>query len=332
VTLMSIRELRVSLPVEGELRPVLRGLDLELDAGESLGLVGESGSGKSMTARAIARSLPAGAQVTGDIAFDGSSVLGLSGRALRAFQAREIGMVFQDPRAHLNPVRTVGDFLTEAMVINHGMARRVAQDRAVGLLREVGIDDGARRLRQYPHELSGGLLQRVMIAGAIACEPRLLLADEPTTALDVSTQSEVVAVLDELRREHGVALLFITHDLELAAAICDRTAVMYAGKVVEARDSDALYRNPRHPYSAGLMAARPEVERSVPRLRAIPGRPRAAFEVTGGCAFADRCPHTVDSCRTVDPPLEELSGGDVRCLRARELATARIPLCGEAER
>jgi peptide/nickel transport system ATP-binding protein len=320
MTLLSINDLRVALPVDGEHRTVLRGVDLDLDAGESLGLVGESGSGKSMTARAVVRSLPLGAQATGQVVFDGTSVLGLSGRALRAYQARELAMVFQDPRVHLNPVRTIGDFLTEAMIINTGMSRRAATARAVGLLSDVGIDDGLRRLRQYPHELSGGLLQRAMIASALACEPRLLLADEPTTALDVSTQSEVVAVLDELRREHGVALLFITHDLELAAAICDRTAVMYAGKVVEVRPSEELHTAPRHPYSAGLIAARPEIDRSVPRLRAIPGRPRAAFEVNAGCAFADRCPRYIDPCRTTDPPALEVDGGTVRCLRAREEA------------
>ena len=187
-------------------------------------------------------------------------------------------------------------------------------------LAQVGIEDGARRLRQYPHELSGGMLQRAMIAAAFLMEPRLLLADEPTTALDVTTQAEVMAILDELRRELGLAMIFITHDLELAAAICDRTAVMYAGQIVEMRDSSLLHGDPLHPYTAALGAARPDIGQTAARLRAIPGRPLSAFEAPREeCAFAPRCAHARETCRRAAPGLFALDGGESRCVRAREL-------------
>src|SRR4029079_6749090 len=182
------------------------------------------------------------------------------------------GIVFQDPRAHVNPVRRIGDFMTEALRTNHGVSNDEAQRRSVGLLAEVGVPDGERRLRQYPHELSGGLLQRGMIATALLTEPKLLLADEPTTALDVTTQSEVMAILDELRRERGLAMLFITHALELAAAVCDRTCVMYAGSIVEQQSSAGLNADPLHPYTAALLAARPPLDATAARLAPRPGR------------------------------------------------------------
>jgi peptide/nickel transport system ATP-binding protein len=197
---------------------------------------------------------------------------------------------------------------------------REAEDRAVELLDAVGIPDGRRRLAQYPHELSGGLLQRVMIAAALLTEPRLLLADEPTTALDVTTQAEVMAILDDLRRELGLAMLFITHNLELAAAVCDRTVVMYAGQVVEVRSSSLLHTDPLHPYTAALAAARPDIASTADRLRAIPGRPLSAFEAPAdACAFAPRCPHARDVCLDGRPPLLDLDGGSSRCVRAEEL-------------
>jgi oligopeptide/dipeptide ABC transporter ATP-binding protein len=229
-------------------------------------------------------------------------------------------MVFQDPRAHVNPVRRIGDFMTEALRTNQDLPADEARHRAITMLGQVGIEDGDRRLRQYPHELSGGMLQRVMIAAALLTGPRLLLADEPTTALDVITQSEIVAILDDLRRDYGLAMLFITHDLELAAAICDRTAVMYAGQIVEVRSSARLHDDPLHPYTAALAAARPDIAGTVGRLRAIPGRPLSAFEAPSGeCAFAPRCAHVQDACRLRPPPLIGLAGGLSRCIRAHEL-------------
>jgi len=317
--LLQVDGLTVRLEVRGAQRAVLRDVALTVREGEALGLVGESGSGKSMTARAIDRLLPRGAEVEGSIEFGGRDVHALSGADLRRYR-NQVAMIFQDPRAHVNPVRRIGDYMTEALRTNLGVSAAEASKRASDMLSQVGIDGGARRLRQYPHELSGGMLQRVMIAAALLTEPRLLLADEPTTALDVTTQAEVMAILDGLRREFGLAMLFITHDLELAAAICDRTAVMYAGQIVEVRESGRLHDDPLHPYTAALSAARPDITRAAGRLRAIPGRPLSAFEAPPGeCAFAPRCPHAQDACRAGVPPVIELNGGLSRCVRSREL-------------
>jgi oligopeptide/dipeptide ABC transporter ATP-binding protein len=199
-----------------------------------------------------------------------------------------------------------------------------ARTRAIELLADVLVDDPERRLGQYPHELSGGLLQRVMIAAALSTEPRLLLADEPTTALDVTTQAEVMAILDEQRRERGLSLLFVTHDLDLAAAVCDRITVMYAGSVVETQPGPRLCEKPIHPYSRALLAARPSVEATGRRQAAIPGRPLSSFEAPDGCAFADRCAYVEPACRETTPPVLELEGALVRCRRAQELADERV--------
>jgi oligopeptide/dipeptide ABC transporter ATP-binding protein len=317
--LLDVSGLTVRLPVDGVQQAVLRDVSLTVRAGEAVGLVGESGSGKSMTARAIDRLLPPGALVEGQIRYRGRDVSELAGAELRAFRTK-VAMIFQDPRAHVNPVRRIGDFLTEALRTNLRMPAAYTRRRAVDMLAQVGIEDGERRLRQYPHELSGGMLQRVMIAAALLTDPQLLLADEPTTALDVTTQAEVMAILDNLRREYGLAMLFITHDLELAAALCDRTVVMYAGQIVEVRNSALLHDDPLHPYTAALAAARPDIERMAARLRAIPGRPLSAFEAPADeCAFAPRCSHASDDCRAAVPELIALDGGLSRCIRAAEL-------------
>jgi peptide/nickel transport system ATP-binding protein len=233
--LLGLEHLRVTLPAREGSVTVLRDVSLELGEGEALGLVGASGSGKTMTARAILRLLPPGAEASGAIRFAGRSVLEMEGEQLLRYRAGEVAMIFQDPRTHINPVRRIGDFLTEALVLTQGRSRTQATETVTRLLGETGVDEPERRLRQYPHELSGGQLQRVMIAAALACEPKLLIADEPTTALDVTTQSEVMAMLDEVRRARGLALLFITHDLDLAAAVCERTVVMREGAIVNER-------------------------------------------------------------------------------------------------
>jgi oligopeptide/dipeptide ABC transporter ATP-binding protein len=328
--LLTVRDLHLDLPIDGQLKRVLHDVSLDILPGEAVGLVGESGSGKSLTARSIARLLPRGAVLDGEIRFDGTSVTDLRGAALRRHRARSVSMIFQDPRAHTNPVRSIGDFLTEALIKELGVPGAEARRRAVRTLGEVGIADGERRLHQYPHELSGGMLQRVMIASALLAEPRLILADEPTTALDVTTQSEVIAILDELRRERGLALLFITHDLELAAAVCDRSAVMYAGSIVELQTSDCLNTDPLHPYSAALMAARPSVEVTTRRLVAISGRPLSAFEAPSGCAFAGRCPHREQRCVDSAQTLRPFSAGLVRCCRAEELRGHLVDALEEA--
>jgi oligopeptide/dipeptide ABC transporter ATP-binding protein len=317
--LLAVDQLTVRLPVEGQQKLVLHGISLDIHPGESLGLVGESGSGKSMTARAVDLLLPPGAAVEGSVKFDGREVSSLGGNDLKSFRG-QVAMIFQDPRAHVNPVRRIGDFMTEALCSNHGVAKSKARARAVDALAQVGIENGERRLQQYPHNLSGGLLQRVMIAAALLTEPRLVLADEPTTALDVTTQAEVMAILDDLRREFGLAVLFITHDLDLAAAVCDRTAVMYAGQIMEVRDSARLHDDPLHPYTAAIGAARPDMTHSAHRLRAIAGQPLSAFDAPADeCAFAPRCPHAQEVCRSARPSLLDLDGGLSRCARALEL-------------
>ncbi|MFI6582926.1 ABC transporter ATP-binding protein [Embleya sp. NPDC050493] len=299
--LLEIGALRLDLPIDGTPRTVVHRADVTVAEGEAIALVGESGSGKSLTARSVLRLLPPGAQVHGTLCFAGESIPDMTRTRLRAYRASEVAMVFQDPRAHINPARGVGDFLIEGLTTACGMSAPDARRKVAGILREVGITDAERRMRQRPWELSGGLLQRVMIAAALAAEPRLLLADEPTTALDVTTQEEVMAIIAEAREARGLAMLFITHDLELAAAVCDRVVVMYAGSTVEQVPAAALHEGTAHPYTRALLASRPAVGGPRAELRAISGRPLSGFEVPPGCAFAPRCPRAEQRCRAERP-------------------------------
>lgn len=318
VPVASIRDLSIECVTKVGMREVVRSANLEIQAGEAVGLVGESGSGKSMTARTLIRMLPRGASVRGQAEFDGADVLAMRGRALRPYRASQVAMIFQDPRAHINPVRRIGDFMTEGLR-HAGVGRAEAVATALELLESIRVRNAENVLQQYPHQLSGGMLQRVMIAAAIALSPRLLLADEPTTALDVTTQAEVIGILDNLRRERNMALLFITHDLELAEAICDRTVVMYAGRSVEMQPATDLYSRPLHPYTAGLLRSRPTISQTQKRLTALPGWPVAAFEAPTGCAFADRCHFVEPACRQEEQTLRSVGGGLVACRRAEEL-------------
>ncbi|MEV5979818.1 ABC transporter ATP-binding protein [Streptomyces sp. NPDC052114] len=302
MTLLDITDLTVHLP--GAARPVLDEVSLHVAPGEVVGLVGESGSGKSTTAKAAIGLLPPGATATGSVDFAGTDVLALTGERLRAHRAGPVAMVHQDPRAALNPVRRIGDFLTE---------RGATRARAAELLEAVGLSEPRRRLRQRPHELSGGMLQRVVIAGALAAEPRLLLADEATSALDVTTQAEILALLRTLRATRDLGLLLITHDLHLAAAYCDRVYVMYAGRVVEQRTAKALFTTPSHPYTQGLLSCSPTLTESHP-LTPIPGRPPSLSDSFEGCAFVTRCDRAEPSCETQRPQPERLEdGGTVNC-------------------
>lgn len=321
--LLDIRNLHLTLDTARPPRALVQDLSLTVAPGESVGLVGESGSGKSLTVKAAMRLLPASIGAEGTIDFDGSSVMRMSRRQLSRYRSADVAMIHQDPRTHTNPLRTIGDFLVEGVVSTGQMSRSEASERACVLLAEMGIDDGPRRMRQYPHQLSGGLLQRVMIAMTLLHEPRLLLADEPTTALDVTVQSEVMAIMVEQVRERGLGLLFITHDLDLAAAVTDTLVVMYAGAVVERGAAGDLYRQPRHPYTAALLASRPSTTK-VKRLVSIPGRPVAAFEVTAGCSFAARCPFATDVCRAERPALREIEGRRVACHRAEDIASSLV--------
>lgn len=265
--MLEVENLHASLITRYRQLDLLNGISFTLGQGESLGLVGESGSGKSLTTRAILRMLATGFQVRGEIRFNDESVLGMKRDRLRTYRAKDVGIIFQDPRAHINPVHTVGDFLTEALVRDRGLPLKEVTRDAVQLLDEVGVRNAEHRLTQYPHELSGGLLQRVMIASVLLAEPKLLLADEPTTALDVTAQSDVMAIIEEQRQARGMSMLFITHDLELANACCDRLAVMYGGEIVE--QGAHVYDNPSHPYTQELLAARPSITERFDRLPSL---------------------------------------------------------------
>ncbi|GAA3653397.1 ABC transporter ATP-binding protein [Nocardioides ginsengisoli] len=315
--LLTIEDLSVRLRTDVESRPILDGVSLTCGSGEIVGLVGESGSGKSVTLRATLGLLPGSAAAEGSIRVDGTEVLGARAADIHRVRAHTASMVFQDPRAHTNPIQRIGDFLTDGLRVVRGMSRRAANDVALGLLQEVGLPDPERHLRQYPHELSGGMLQRVMIATALAGEPRLLLADEPTTALDVTTQAEIVALLSRLRRDRGLSIVFVTHDLDLAVALCDRILVMYAGRVVESAPSSQLSLTPRHPYTAALFASRPTADRA--ELVAIPGRPLSLYDVPTGCAFAERCALADERCRTERPEEAGAAGNTVACHHAPAL-------------
>ncbi|MFE5240896.1 MULTISPECIES: ABC transporter ATP-binding protein [unclassified Streptomyces] len=320
--LLDIENLTVQLP--GTARPVLTDVTLRVAAGEVVGLVGESGSGKSTTARAAISALPGDAAVSGSVRVDGTDVLALRGEALRAHRARTVAMVHQDPRSALNPVRRIGDFLVERLA-GTGTDRKAARARAVELLDAVGLPDPERRVRQRPHELSGGMLQRVVIAGALAAEPGLLLADEATSALDVTTQAEILALLRTLRAERSLGLLFITHDLHLAAAYCDRVYVMYAGRVVEEQSAGALFDGPRHPYTKGLLACSPTLGEDGREIRPIPGRPPSLADTFGGCEFAGRCPDAEADCAIWRPEPVALDGGGAAACRRLPVLTGPGP-------
>jgi peptide/nickel transport system ATP-binding protein len=301
---LQVRGLRLRLPDTA--RPVLDGVDLTVRPRETVALVGESGSGKTLTARSVLRLLPPRSETEGEVRVQGEDVLAMPADRLRGLRSGTAAMVFQDPRAAINPLRRVGDFLTEGVRLGGGRDRRVATARAAELLVAVGLTAAA--LRQYPGELSGGMLQRVMIAAALMGDPVLLLADEPTTALDVTTQAEVVALLGELRDRFGTGLLFVTHDLGLAAAISDRVYVMYAGRIVETGPAAELFARPRHPYTAALLASTPGLDAVGGRLTAIDGQPPDLGTAPAGCAFAARCRHATDLCRERTPPALPVDG------------------------
>jgi peptide/nickel transport system ATP-binding protein len=299
---------------------VVDDVSFELARGEVIGLVGESGSGKSMTARTILRLLPKGATTHGSIRLDDTELLGLRNRALRETRARRIGVIFQDPRAHVDPLWTIGDYLSEGLRVHLRLGRAKASRIALELLADVGIDDGERVLRSYPHQLSGGMLQRVMIAAAIAMDPDLIIADEPTTALDVTIQREIISIFDQLRRQRELAMIFISHDLDLAAVLCNRILVMYAGRIVEEQPTDDLFADPLHPYSAALLNARPRIDSRLDRLTVIPGRPADPRDAPTGCPFHPRCNFAEQQCVGTRPPLRWTSPqAATACLRSEEL-------------
>jgi peptide/nickel transport system ATP-binding protein len=304
--LLEIEGLEIRLPVAGGELHAVRGIDLSVDAGEALCVVGESGCGKSLTALAVMGLLPRRAvRRATRIAFDGQRLDELGERAMADLRGARIAMIFQDPMTSLNPTLTIGTQLTEGVRRHEGVSESAARTRAIAMLERVGIADPAARLGQHPHQFSGGQRQRVMIAAALMGRPKLLIADEPTTALDVTIQAQILDLLDDLRRELGLAVLLITHDLGVVARIADRVAVMYAGEVVEQAPAAALFAAPRHPYTRALLAALPVPGRTKPgeRLAAIGGRVPELIGGIAGCAFRDRCPSAVAQCAATPVPV-----------------------------
>ena len=303
----------------GDVR-LLNDVSFEIESGHALGLVGESGSGKSLTCLAVNRLLPIGVeQIAGDVAFDGQKLGDMKPDALATLRGKRIAMIFQDPSACLNPLRTVGGFLLSLLQLHRGLRGMAAEAEAIRLLDAVGIPSPRVRLRLYPHELSGGQNQRVMIAGALAGDPDLLIADEPTTALDVTTQAQILDLLDRLRRERGMALLIVSHDFGVIAEAAERVAVMYAGRIVEKADVRILLSAPRHPYSAGLLRSIPPTDEQAV-LTPIRGQPVSPASQPPGCAFAPRCAWASDVCKRDVPPHRLVGRSSVACHHPLETA------------
>ena len=305
--LLEIKNLRTYFYTEEGVVRAVDGVSWDLEDGETVGLVGESGCGKSVTALSILRLIPRppGRIVEGEILFEGENLLDVSDAEMRSIRGNRIAMVFQEPMTSLNPVLTIGNQLTEAITLHVGLNRSDAQARAAELLELVGIPEAAGRLGDYPHQFSGGMRQRVMIAMALSCNPKLLLADEPTTALDVTIQAQILELMAQLSKDLGTAVVIITHNLGVISRYANRVNVMYAGRIVESGNTIDIFNHPRHPYTVGLMASVPRLDAvEHVRLSAIEGQPPMLIDPIGGCSFEPRCDWAIDKCRTDDPPLE----------------------------
>jgi peptide/nickel transport system ATP-binding protein len=326
MSVLTVRDLNVTYSTQGGDVPAVRGVDLAVARGEVLGLAGESGCGKSTVAHAILRLLPAGARVDGEVLLNDEDVLAMKPGRLRAVRWTGAAIVFQGAMHALNPVRRVGDQIAEAMIIHRQAGEREALRRAQQLVEQVGLP--ARRVRDYPHELSGGQRQRIMIAMALACNPDLIIADEPTTALDVMVQAQVLSLLSGLQQEFGLAMIFITHDLSVLVEACDRIAVMYAGRIVEEGPSELLFGSPAHPYTKALAAAFPQIgdDRFRRAPSGLPGDPPDPAAVPSGCPFHPRCPEAIDVCSRDDPDLLPLA-----MAVSRRAACVRIDRSGAPE-
>jgi peptide/nickel transport system ATP-binding protein/oligopeptide transport system ATP-binding protein len=317
--LLSIEDLHTYFFVDGNVAKSVRGVDLSLGRGQTLGLVGESGSGKSVTAQSILRLIqqPAGRIVQGRIVFEGTDLASIAEEEMRRIRGNSISMIFQEPMTSLNPVIRIGEQIAEVVRLHRGLPAREALDYATDMLAKVGIAEPARRIAQFPHELSGGMRQRVMIAIALSCAPRMLIADEPTTALDVTIQAQILDLMRSLQRESGISILLITHDLGVVAEMAHRVAVMYAGQIVEHADVATLFERPLHPYTEGLLASVPGLDRAPTpdrMLPAIAGTVPNVLDLPPGCAFQDRCPKVHDRCRREEPPLATVElRHDARC-------------------
>ncbi|OGK91099.1 MAG: peptide ABC transporter ATP-binding protein [Candidatus Rokubacteria bacterium GWC2_70_24] len=323
--LLDVRDLQTQFATSGGIVRAVDGVSWDVQAGETVALVGESGCGKSVSALSVMRlvAAPAGRIVGGEILFKGRDLLTLSEDEMRRIRGREITMIFQEPMTSLNPVLTIGRQVTETLEIHLEMTPAQSRTRAAEILALVGIADPERRLRQYPHQFSGGMRQRIMIAMALACNPALILADEPTTALDVTIQAQILELLKDLSRKLGVAMLIITHNLGVVARYADRVNVMYAGRIVERGTAREIYANPRHPYTLGLLRSVPRLdEPKKAKLAPIPGQPPDLTRLPPGCAFAPRCSYAIDRCRLEQPPLEAVAPDHLSaCWVAREIGS-----------
>ncbi len=311
--LLEVRGLKVSFPRDGKEYPAVRGVDFVLGRGETLGLVGESGSGKSVTALSVLNLVDRPGRIAeGQVWFEEKDLLKLPEQALRTLRGNRISLIFQDPSMALNPVLTVGEQMTEALLAHQKISPEMAKQKALQLLEKVRIPEPGRRFLQYPHQLSGGQKQRVMIATALINDPTLLIADEPTTALDMTVQWEILQLLKELVEEFHSSVILITHDLRVAGGFCRRLAVMYAGWIVEEGPAERVLSRPRHPYTRGLLDALPEA--AAERLKAIPGQPPGISSIPGGCPFHPRCSRKIDVCSRQEPPFTPADGGQkFRC-------------------
>lgn len=320
MTLLDVRDLSVTFWSGRHPSPVVSDVSLSIGEGEIVGLVGESGSGKSVTGLALmGLHDPRVAEVRGSATLDGTELIGMPERGLRQLRGSSISMIFQEPMTALDPVDTIGSQLTETIRTHLSVSRREARDRAIDLLRRVGIGDAERRFGAYPFQMSGGMRQRVVFALALACRPRLVIADEPTTAVDVTIQAQLLKLLVELADEVGTAVLLITHDLGVVAEVCQRMYTMYGGRVVESGTVDGVLDRPRHPYTAGLLSAIPRPSTIGSRLQTIPGRVPPPGSIAQGCVFEPRCRFARPECAIGDIPLFPVGDGSARCIRADEL-------------
>ena len=318
--LLEIKGLKTHFKTDDGWLHAVDGVDIAIERGQTVGVVGESGCGKSVTAKTVMKliDMPPGKIVAGQVLWKGRDLVPLSGAAMRAIRAKEIAIVFQEPMTSLNPVYTVGEQIAESLRLHEGLSRRDALDRAVQMLQRVRIPTPERRVRDYPHQFSGGMRQRVMIAIALACKPQLLIADEPTTALDVTIQAQILDLLQQLKDEIGMAVMLITHAMGVVAEVAQRVVVMYAGKVVEEAPVRELFAHPRHPYTQGLIRSIPRLDLAAThkqKLEAIPGTVPKLIAPAEGCRFAARCKHTVAACVQATPPLREAAPGHrVACI------------------
>ena len=317
---LHVEDLHVSIETDTATLDILHGLTFDIHKGETLGIVGVSGCGKSMTALAIMRLTQKNARVSGRIELDGESLLDMPMKDFRHIRGNRVSMIFQEPMTSLNPVFTVGHQLMEVFRLHQGLNKKEAREKSIEALRMVNVPMPEKRVDCYPYELSGGLRQRVMIAMALACRPELLIADEPTTALDVTIQAQVLDLMCKLRDELGTAIAFITHDLGVVSELCSRTIVLYCGEIMEEGDTESLLTSPLHPYTEGLKASLPE-RGTRERLHVIPGSVPSALDFPKGCVFAPRCPYATARCAAEKPPLYDMGGGrSVRCFRCEEVS------------